>query len=301
MPRQTEFERRIAAIDELVQRVDTVTDPAARAASQELVRALMELHGAALEKMLATIRRNGAAGTTIVDQLAREELVASVLLLYDLHPVALETRVRDALEKTRPYLKSHGGNVELVSIDEAGVVHLRMEGSCHGCPSSAVTLKLAIEEAIHHAAPDVSAILVDGQAESSQPTAPTLVSLGLADSTGMHGEAGSAWRDVPQLDLHTSGATRRAEIDGREVLFCLVEDTLFAYGAHCPECEADLGSASLSGRALACPGCGQSFDVVHAGRALDRAGLHLEPFPILVRDGRPQVSLPASRAAAVPA
>ena len=81
----------------------------------------MEMHGAALERMLAVIGRNGAAGATIVDQLTRDELVASVLLLYDLHPVDLETRVRGALDKTRPYLKSHGGNVELVGIDEARV------------------------------------------------------------------------------------------------------------------------------------------------------------------------------------
>ena len=102
MPRQSEFERRIAAIDELVQRLETAADPATRAASQELVRALMEMHGAALERMLAVIGRNGAAGATIVDQLTRDELVASVLLLYDLHPVDLETRVRGALEKTPP-------------------------------------------------------------------------------------------------------------------------------------------------------------------------------------------------------
>ena len=62
MPRQSEFERRIEAIDELVQRLETAADPATRAAAQELVRALMELHGAALERMLAIVRRNGEAG-----------------------------------------------------------------------------------------------------------------------------------------------------------------------------------------------------------------------------------------------
>ena len=46
------------------------------------------------------------------------------------------------------------------SID--GVVRLRMQGSCHGCPSSAMTLKNAIEEAIYAAAPDVAAIEVEG-------------------------------------------------------------------------------------------------------------------------------------------
>src|SRR6185295_19669255 len=138
---------------------------------------------------------------TIVDQLAQDELVASVLLLYDLHPVDLETRVRRALEKNRPYLKSHGGNVELVAIDD-GVVRLRMEGSCHGCPSSAVTLKLAIEQAIHEAAPDVNAILVEGR----EPVHPEPVRL--TSSNGNGAEPESPWRDVPDLGQVTPGTTR---------------------------------------------------------------------------------------------
>ena len=53
----------------------------------------------------------------------------------------------------RPALKSHGGEVTLLGVDD-GVVRLKMEGSCHGCPSSAATLKNTIEEAIIAAAPD---------------------------------------------------------------------------------------------------------------------------------------------------
>jgi Fe-S cluster biogenesis protein NfuA len=158
---QSEFERRIAAIDELVQQLEAAADPAARAASQELVSALMDLHRGALDGILTAIRRNGAPGAAIIEQLARDDLVASVLLLYDLHPQDLETRVRNALEKSRPYLMSHGGNVELAGIDEGGVVRLRMQGTCHSCPASSVTLKLSIEQAIREAAPDVTGILVE--------------------------------------------------------------------------------------------------------------------------------------------
>lgn len=297
MPRQTEFERRIAAIEELVQRLETATDPAARAASQELVRALMELHRVALERTLAIIQRNGAAGDTIVEQLAREELVASVLLLYDLHPVDLETRVRGALEKTRPYLKSHGGNVELVAIEEPGIVRLRMQGSCHGCPSSAVTLKLAIEQAIHEAAPDVHAIVVEGQTDAPHPAAPVLVALAAAQGNGA-AEVEDAWLDVPELGLMASPSMRRADLEGREVVFVRMDETLYAYGARCPECDTDLRGAVLEERMLSCPGCGQAYDVVQAGRSPDRADLHLEPFPLLTRNGRTQVALPPPRVAA---
>ena len=90
--------------------------------------------------------------------------MASLLLLHGLHPLDLEARVRQALEQVRPYLRTHGGDVELLGVDD-GVVRLRMQGSCHGCPSSAVTLKHTIEEAIYDAAPDVAAIEVEGVVE----------------------------------------------------------------------------------------------------------------------------------------
>ena len=94
--------------------------------------------------------------------------MSSLLLLYGLHPLDLEARVQQALEKVRPLLRSHGGNVELLGIAD-GVVRLRMLGSCHGCPSSAMTLKNAIEEAIYAAAPDATAIEVEGVAEPPPP------------------------------------------------------------------------------------------------------------------------------------
>ena len=78
--------------------------------------------------------------------------------------------MQQALEKVRPYLFSHGGNVELLEVTDEGAVSLRLEGSCHGCPSSQITLKYSIEEAIYAAAPDVTAIHVQGTVEN-QPVA----------------------------------------------------------------------------------------------------------------------------------
>ena len=181
MPARADLDRRLERVDELIQRLETGADPSVRAATQELVATLMELHGAGLERILSAIQRSRDAAA-VLDDLAGDGLASSVLLLHGLHPVTLERRVLQALESTRPYLRSHGGNVELVAVDPDGVVRLRMQGSCHGCPSSAVTLKLAIEKAIHEAAPDVTGIVVeDGQLQNGQPHAaapPPLVELG---------------------------------------------------------------------------------------------------------------------------
>jgi Fe-S cluster biogenesis protein NfuA len=159
---QGDFERRVERIDGLVARLDAAPDPKLRETARELVQSIMDLHGAGLARMLELID-GSAGGLGIIQDFADDELVGSLLLLYDLHPIDFRTRVEGALEKSRPYLRSHGGDVELIDADPSGVVRLRLEGSCQGCPSSSVTLKLAIEQAIRDAAPDTTDIVVEGE------------------------------------------------------------------------------------------------------------------------------------------
>ena len=67
----------------------------------------------------------------------------------------------EALDNVRPYMESHGGNVELVSLED-GVARIRLEGSCDGCPASSSTLELAIKTALEETAPDLLGIEVEG-------------------------------------------------------------------------------------------------------------------------------------------
>jgi Fe-S cluster biogenesis protein NfuA len=143
-----------------VERIDALLDeverlpPASRELATELVQEVLELHGEALARIAAR-----------VELPLDDELVTHVLLLHGVHPVPLRERVEGALEEVRPYLVAHGGGVQLLGLED-GVVRLRLEGACHGCPSSAVTLKLAVEEAIQKAAPDVERIEAEGEAPS---------------------------------------------------------------------------------------------------------------------------------------
>jgi len=157
-----QLRERLRRVEGLLQEVEQFKDPQARAKTKEAVQVLLDLHGAGLERILERIAATGDAGLALIDSLAKDDLISSLLLLYGLHPIDLETRVRQALEKVRPYLHSHGGNVELLGLAE-GVVHLRLQGSCHGCPSSAMTLKTTIEEAIMEMAPDAAGIEVEGE------------------------------------------------------------------------------------------------------------------------------------------
>jgi Fe-S cluster biogenesis protein NfuA len=155
-----EIQLRLQRIEELVRTLEASADSGVRSGALELAQSLMELHGAGIERMLEIAFDSGGAGSEIIDRFAGDELVAQLLLLYDLHPLGLEDRARRALEDVRPHLRSHGGNVELLGIVD-GVIRLRLQGNCHGCPSSVETLRRLIEQAIYGAAPDARAIEVE--------------------------------------------------------------------------------------------------------------------------------------------
>lgn len=162
MSEQKEVQKRIESIERLVRETEQVSDPAARSLSKQLVQSLMDLHGAGFERMLEIVHRTGNNGQQIIDELGRDDLVSSLLLLYGLHPLDLETRVLRALEKTRPYLRAQDSTVDLVKVSDTGSVTLRLEGSYRGCPSSGLTLESVLEQAIYEAAPDVTAIIIEG-------------------------------------------------------------------------------------------------------------------------------------------
>jgi Fe-S cluster biogenesis protein NfuA len=158
-PNDREFRKRMGRIETLIQEVERFPDSGARAHTREIVQSLLDLHSTGLERILEHLAASGDTGLALIDALARDELVESLLLLYGLHPLDVETRVRQALDKVRPYLLSHAGNVELLAL-AGGVVRLRLLGSSQGSASS-LTLKRAVEEAIYRKAPDVTAIEVE--------------------------------------------------------------------------------------------------------------------------------------------
>ncbi|HLJ80588.1 MAG TPA: NifU family protein, partial [Ktedonobacterales bacterium] len=150
-----ELQERVARVETLLEEMESLPDPNARATAEETVRALIDLYGEGLARIMEQVARLG--GDDVPRALAADELVSHLLLLHGLHPVAVESRVAQALEEVRPYLQSHGGNVEFLGVSD-GKARLRLQGSCRGCPSSAVTLKLAIEEAVSRLAPDLDGI-----------------------------------------------------------------------------------------------------------------------------------------------
>jgi Fe-S cluster biogenesis protein NfuA/nitrite reductase/ring-hydroxylating ferredoxin subunit len=290
-------------IEGLIRKIENLSDPEARETAVALLQALMEFHGSGIERMMEIVAESGESSYSIFDGFAADNLVGSLLLLYGQHPLPLETRVTQALDKVRPYLDSHGGNVELLGIND-GRVQLRMQGSCKSCPSSAMTLKLAIEEAIYAAAPDVVAIDAEGVTEQRSVTGFVQIQkspANVADGTGVGsavqpsnlpiGKTGG-WQEVAELDSLGHSTIQMKEVGGRSILFCRFGESFYAYGNNCPGCSQPLKGAHLELTNLICPHCKQQYDVIRAGRGLDQPDLHLEPFPLLFEQGMAKVALP---------
>ena len=163
MQDERDFQRRIQRIGGLVQELESIADPAARAANKELVQLLMDLHGTGLERMLEIIFQSGEPGAQVIDELGRDPLASSLLVLYGLHPDDLPTRVVRKLEQIRPQLRKLGCEVELQSLQEAeGNVRLRASLEAHTCGSTAKTVQATLEEAIYAAAPDITSLVIEG-------------------------------------------------------------------------------------------------------------------------------------------
>ena len=268
-------------METLLGEIETLPDQNARSRAAEVVGVLLDLYGEGLARMMEVVAEGEERERTF-DAFAEDELVSHLLLLHGLHPIDLETRVVRALEEVRPYLQSHGGNVELLGVEE-GVARLRMQGSCSGCPSSTVTLRLAIEEAIQKTAPDLERIEAEGVAEDPKP-APTIVAgptLRKKEKQRPQ-EDGASWTVVGGLPQLSSGGMLVKEVSDEPVLFLKLGDDFYAYRHLCPGCGESLEGGRLSDTELTCSGCSHRYDVRRAGRCLDDPRLHLEPIPLLV-------------------
>ena len=269
---RTAEEELVARVQALTEQADALPDPVARETADELAAALVQLYGEGLERIFAVLEPELCA------RLAEDGVVASLMLMHGLYPVPLETRVQEALDSVRPYMESHGGDVELLGVAD-GIARLRLQGSCSGCGASQATLELAIERALEANAPDLLGLDVEGVVAAPQRPAPA--------------------QDAEWVELAGVAGLDRGRLVAadRGLVVANVAGTLLAYHDRCAGCGGRLADGELAGGKLACAHCGRRFDLPRAGRGVDDAELQLEPVPLLRNGGPVRVALPPERAA----
>ncbi|MFF9348818.1 NifU family protein [Streptomyces sp. NPDC014734] len=282
---------------------------AARERGEELVRLVTDLYGAGLERLLDLVHEHGGLSDRVLDAFAADELVAGLLLVHGLHPYGVADRVEGALESVRPYLASHGGDVELLGITEEGAARLRLVGTCDGCPSSSATLGLAVRGAVEAAAPEITAIEVEPASEPTGAPGPLLPVDSLFSrlhetrAPGADGD-GALWQPLPALTGLEPGGVARLSAEGFPLVACRLGAELFAFRDRCARCERPMEGATLARRlggdpgdgVLRCSRCRAHYDVRRAGACLDADadGAHLDPLPLLADGASVSVAVPTA-------
>ncbi len=270
-------------VEAVGQRVEGILDQIARTTpksadlAEDLVRELMGLYGAGLQRILD---RLGGADPQAVADLTADPLVAGLMALHDLHPVDVVARVEQALEQVRPYLGSHGGGVQLLGVD-GDVVRLELQGSCDGCGSSAVTVQYAVEGAIREAAPEIAVVEVSGveaagaELVGDAPHAGGATNLIPAESLRRRPSevpAESGWVTLALAQADGDDEVRGHSVNGAALVVLQREGELLAYKDACARCGGSLVGGVIDGDSLRCPGCDQAFDIRLAGRAINGVG-----------------------------
>jgi len=154
-----EFQQRLESIETVIRQIEATADPNVRTAARELVQLVMELHGTGLERIMEILRAGGDSGEALLGTLGRDDMVSSLLVLYGLHPLSIEQRIDQAIEKANRQMRSRDGKVELAGIQD-GNVRLNLKANGHG-----PALKEIIEAAVYQAAPDITTLVIDGAEE----------------------------------------------------------------------------------------------------------------------------------------
>lgn len=266
-----------ARIQRLLERIGSLPYPAAKELINECMEAVLAFYGAGLNRILQIVSEDGAEGRKVYRDLIHDDVIKGLLLIHDLHPLDLEARLREALDKVRPYLKSHGGNVELISLKN-DIAKLRLQGTCESCASSSVTLELAIRHAIEQACPDLVHFEVEGVAPAK------------AVDSLMRRPTVTDWTEIKSAHQLEEGAWMPVRLGDVRLVVCKVNGTHYAYRNRCPACNMPLDTGSFEGGFLSCS-LNHRYDVVKAGHCEEIPTAHLDPLPLLVQDNVVKVAL----------
>ena len=177
------FQEQVKRLGELVARFEQMPAGPEKAAGKELLQLLMDVQAQGLERVMELIFESRESGEALIDRLGKDDVAGGLLLLYSLHPDALETRVQRAVERLQSRLRKLSCAIELLPV-EGGAVRLRVAKGGHGCGSSTDELRAIVENGIYECAPDVVSLEILGLEEPPRGGFVALETLVTGGATG---------------------------------------------------------------------------------------------------------------------
>jgi nitrite reductase/ring-hydroxylating ferredoxin subunit/Fe-S cluster biogenesis protein NfuA len=271
------------SFEELARRVDDAVkgigalDAASRAVAEELKAAIEAVHRAGLVTIVRRMRADERS-REVLFELVDDPVVRLLLSLHGIIRPDPMTEAGTVLRAVRPQLQGHGGDVELVRIED-GTAFVRLHGACNGCSMSSVTLRNLVESALVEGVASIGRVevLPAERAETLIPTESLFASVRAPDEN---------WSRAGHAEDLTSRELTAIELGSSQVLIVNLSGELTAYVNECAHEALPLDNAVLdtSNGTLTCPWHGFCYDA-QSGECLSAPGAQLEQLPLRVDDG----------------
>jgi Fe-S cluster biogenesis protein NfuA/nitrite reductase/ring-hydroxylating ferredoxin subunit len=278
----------------LVEEFEHLPYPAIQEKVFDLLHTIDALHREALTRLVTQVRVDG--GHQMIDRAASDPVARTLLELYDLAHLTPREQADAALDSVRPYLRSHGGEVEVLDA-VGGTVYLRLSGTCDTCPASALTLSRQIESALREGFPGFHDVRLHEDDHTPDPGKPNGF-VPLAEIRRAPARRNLPLTDVGHIDALPEGSMMGVQAGDGRLLLAHVDGTVFAFHDQCPGSIAPLSLGTFKPPVIICPWHNDAFDV-RTGRRVDgQSGADLTRVPVTVVDDIIRVAVPSGSVAA---
>jgi Fe-S cluster biogenesis protein NfuA/nitrite reductase/ring-hydroxylating ferredoxin subunit len=285
-----DFQKTITHLDQLIRQFEELPLTQIQEKVFEMLRVIDLFHRESLGRLVSFLREQGLADH--IEQASTDSAIRTLLVLYDLLPGDPLVEAEKALDSVRPYIHSHGGEVELLRIED-GIVHLRLSGACSGCAGSTMTLRRGIEAALREKVPGYKGVENhEEQPQVGKVFPGGLISFDEVETSGSEDDSSKqtgvelnspVFKKVARLEEVSPGKVLPVALDNRNVLIINVGGEIYATGAECPGTNFPITYGKLEGHYIICPWHKEVFDIRN-GKPVDKKqdSRKLPIFPVAI-------------------
>lgn len=287
-----DLERRVQEISALEAAVSSWEESQV-ATVRALKSAIEDLNKEGFRRLIRALKDDSAANARLRESLA-DPLIYGLLSFHCLIKEPLQARVEKALNEVRPYMATHGGNVELIAVKPPDTVEIRLIGSCHGCPASSQTLTEGVEKALHEHCPEIIHInqvsrgvpesqkAGDGRNGSGESTVHFISPFALNAKVG--------WIDTAALSEIPEGGVTERTVKQRSVLLSRRGDQVSCFDNRCAHLGMPLEMGRIEHGVLTCSYHGFKYRL-DTGECLTAPEVQLQMHAVRVLADRVQVRI----------